>query len=373
VNSPTPAPKTDDSRKNRFSYGAFAVSIIAHGGLLLLIGGVVLVHSVTPKIPFTAEYTMESAPTESPVLEETSPGPPSTPNLPSLETAAPISSAQDATPIPSMPHVLTTSTPSASLFNSLPSAGSSALQALSGSAGGGGAGRSMSSLFGNHGQSEGGLVGYLYDLKQTSDKKPTPVPYTPEVFDKVVGDFIRRGWNEKVLEPYYKGPEPMTTYQICIPQMSADEAPRAFQVEKDVQPRGILVCYRGLFTSPKSGTFRFAGNGDDILYVRLDGSMVLGPGKENPVGNGKVWFTAGPWFNLREGAEYNLEVLIGERPGGLFHAFLLIEEKDSKPELDPATQTPILPVFQTSPTKLPSFSPSERNPRIQPKPFVCKP
>jgi hypothetical protein len=173
--------------------------------------------------------------------------------------------------------------------------------------------------------------------------------------------------------------------------MSADGAPAAFEVEKEVQPRRWVVVYRGAVQAPRSGKFRFVGAGDDLLFVRFNNRDVFDYGytlastgshlynrteemegsKENddlakdvrklspmrlpltyykyaqtPKYNREIGGMAvGPEFEVEAGKTYPVEILIGEIPGGQFSVSLLIEEIGATYQKDPAG-FPILPLFR---------------------------
>ena len=52
-------------------------------------------------------------------------------------------------------------------------------------------------------------------------------------------------WRESMLNDYFKAPKPLYATQIMIPNMPADEGPKAFAMEKEVQPSRWLVHYKG--------------------------------------------------------------------------------------------------------------------------------
>ncbi len=133
------------------------------------------------------------------------------------------------------------------------------------------------------GSSTGGdnqLVGYLYDLKQTSDGKPTGM--TPDNYHQILMRFARAGWDESILAPYYKSPKPLYTSHVLVPNMDSSEGPKAFGLERDVQPKMWIIWYRGKVSAPATADYRFAGFADDVLLVRLAGKTVL-DGSINPV------------------------------------------------------------------------------------------
>jgi hypothetical protein len=224
-------------------------------------------------------------------------------------------------------------------------------------------------VFGEKTASEAALIGIFYDLKQTQDGRPTNV--TVGQYWEILDDFFSKGWDESVLNQYYRAMQPRFTTQIFVPAIPADTAPKAFGVRPNVKPSRWVIHYKGQIPPPQSGTYRFWGSGDDILAVALDGKMMLlkpwgGEARidfpktkwkrdkqTNPFGvktlNNRI--QAGDWMELNSNRIYNLDVIIGERPGGLCDAFLLVEKQGEHYEMTP--EGPILPIFQVAPYDTP--------------------
>jgi hypothetical protein len=215
------------------------------------------------------------------------------------------------------------------------------------------------------GSSTGGdnqLVGYLYDLKQTPDGKPTGM--TPDNYHQILMRFVRAGWDESILAPYYKSTKPLYTTHVLIPNMDSQEGPRAFGLEREVQPKMWIVWYRGKVAAPATADYRFAGFCDDILLVRIAGKTVL-DGSIGPVATQLSVNTPWPqkwsriipevpnYAQLREGIVASLnqaepvdmDIIIGEEPGGDFNASLFVLRADKTYPTTTAGE-PILPLFQ---------------------------
>lgn len=244
--------------------------------------------------------------------------------------------------------------------------------ATAGRAGGMG---SMMRFFGNKEKTVPSLVGTFYDLKQTRVKKPTGI--SPDEYHKVFRTFVAEGWRESILNDYFRAPKPLYSTQIMIPNMSADEGPKAFGMEKEVQPSRWLVHYKGKVSPPADGTYHFVGAGDDVMVVRFNGKVVLDrcwyqhgqtwmPEKNYDYGwtgipNG---FAKGDPIRVRAGQYYDLEVLIGEQPGGLVFACLLMEKEGAKYEQD-GKGNPILPVFRLADEAMPELQDGQTLPPYQ--------
>lgn len=232
-----------------------------------------------------------------------------------------------------------------------------------GGGGGGGTGKGMT-MFGIR-EPGNGLAGNFYDLKQNKDRKPTGMD--PKRYTGTVYEFVRGGFREGVLEHYYRAPATLYAPMIMMPIIPADEGPKAFGVENEVKPGLWVALYQGRVVAPESGNYYFVGAGDDLLIVRFNGRVVLDrcwepqvqgqkPACKNTKDYHYGWldsfgqeipngFARGASFSVIKGQAYKIEVLIGEQPGGLFSAALLLEKDGATYEHDDKGN-PILPVFR---------------------------
>lgn len=221
------------------------------------------------------------------------------------------------------------------------------------------------SYFGTKERGVDGLIGNFYDLKQDKNRKETGI--TPEEYHEVFRKFVSAGWKESILEKYFRSPRPLATTQIMIPNMAATEGPKAFEMEQEVKPSRWLVHYKGKVSPPEDGTYHFVGAGDDVLVVRFNGKVVLdrcwyqGHSDWKPERNYDYgWtgipngFAKGDPIQVRAGQYYDIEVLIGEQPGGRFFSCLLIEKDGEKYSLD-GHGNPILPIFRLGHMPMPEL------------------
>jgi hypothetical protein len=230
-----------------------------------------------------------------------------------------------------------------------------------GMGGGGGGGLTMFGLRDNRG---GGLVGTFYDLKQTSDGKASGMDVGR--YSETVARFTAN-WDVGVLAPFFKGPTPLYMAQLYIPVMNADEGPKAFDLAKKVQPKMWVVHYKGDVTPPESGKFRFVGKSDDLIIVRFQGRVVLDwsqpdagklsswqpKEKAYPYpGTNNYGCMPGDWIDVEGGKSYPVEILIGERPGGFFSAYLMLEKEGERYEKRDGL--PKLPLFRVADVSAPS-------------------
>lgn len=239
---------------------------------------------------------------------------------------------------------------------------------------------SMSTLFGNGDVSSDGIVGTLYDFKQTPDRRETSIK-TPAEFDDAIRDFLA-GWSLSRLTRYYKSRTQLLTYQFFIPEISADEAPNAFGVANEVKPSRWAVIYKGKFTPVRDMKCRFVGLGDDWLILRINNRIVLDAGMRHTddppsdiraiVPNSEFGknkdlqkLYSGKWISFKAGQVYSLDMLIAESPGGFFSSLLLYQEEGKlyKPRKD-APKALAYSVFQVRPTSLPEFEIGKQAPDV---------
>lgn len=238
------------------------------------------------------------------------------------------------------------------------------------------------SVFGTKEASETALIGILYDLKQDQNLKSKQMDIP--TYGKVVDEFLAKGWDESVLNRYYRVTRPLYTTQLFIPLIDASAAPKAFGVEKIVKPSFWLIHYKGQVSAPSDGEWRFWGDGEEVCSVAIDGKPVLlanwkeittptiawkspePPGRK--VANSHI--RAGDWIKLKKGQVVDLDVLIGERGGGVFCAFLMIEKKGETYPVEDGH--PVFPVFQLAPFDTPQPKSTKTGPPIMPNGPIWK-
>lgn len=204
--------------------------------------------------------------------------------------------------------------------------------------------------FGSAKRTAGALIGILYDFKQ--DQKRQKLPMDRDFFEKSVAQFVESGYDEGLLNKYYRVPRALYTTQLQIPTIDAGSAPEAFGVEKTVEPQKWMVHYKGQIAAPEDGEYRFLGDADDFVIVAINGKTTLVaemPG--TPMG--VKWFAkeaapgrfqaAGDWIPFRAGEPVDIDVITGESPGGQFRCLLSIQKKGGHPvpfQLSVSKETP---------------------------------
>jgi len=202
--------------------------------------------------------------------------------------------------------------------------------------------------------------GTFYDFKQT--RSGNSIVMDNEHFKIAVGKFVRDGWRTSSLSKYYRAKRKLHATCFMVPPILSVFAPAAFN-EPDVEGFQWIIHYKGKLVYSEPIKFRFWGHGDDILIVRVDGKIVLNAawkGTEyyysdwnyHPAGDrtyslGNNLAAIGKWITLEPGVPLDMEVLIGEVPGGVFASMLLVEVEGVKYPKN-KFGGPILPMFKTN-------------------------
>lgn len=254
---------------------------------------------------------------------------------------------------------------------------------------GGGGNSGIGSAFGSFTGSSNQLAGYFYDLKQTADRQPTGM--TPDQWRPIMATYIAQGWDDSLLKTYYKSKSPLYINAFAISTRESEEGPKAFGLEKEVQPAMWVVHYHGRVTAPEEGEYRFVGFGDDLMEVKINGAYVLdagwvslshkpdlhkqlpnpwspwytklgeSPGDEMPgMGPANGFLKMGPTFHMDTAETVDMDVLIGDQ-GGQIAFYLLIQNMGKTYETLP-DGTPKLPFFQLGNGPASTFSDKEEHP-----------
>lgn len=224
-------------------------------------------------------------------------------------------------------------------------------------------------VFGSRGGT--GLTGTFIDLKQTREGEPTDLRIQDNErdgsfdirapvngrYDEILQQFVKGGMSRSGLGAFFNAPQPLFIRQFYVPRTYASEAPKAFEVDDQVKGRRWVVVYRGNVVAPETGNYRFAGFCDDVMVVRFDGEIVLDAGLQEIAGTNRRnnfqhhdtvqgWPTyVGSTFRVPAGFSREIEIMVGERPGGHFSGYLLIEKIGEDFEEDEAG-APKLPLFK---------------------------
>ena len=227
------------------------------------------------------------------------------------------------------------------------------------------------SAFGNLQSIGNDFVGTFYDLKRSRNGSPRPM-----VRDQAIGvlsRFIRSGWRRSNLAEYYQSPRKLYTSVFAVPPIHASLSPAAFG-EEDTVGYCWAAHYKGQLVYPEDIEFRFWGQADDALIVRVNNEIVSGSvwletrtfapdPRFTPLLDG--WQSSSPdsykyalgnnlavvgdWIKLEPGVAKDMEVLIVEANGGLFSSLLCVEVRGAEYPKNPHHLGGMtLPVFKTS-------------------------
>ncbi|MFC5051284.1 hypothetical protein ACFPK9_11765 [Rubritalea spongiae] len=218
--------------------------------------------------------------------------------------------------------------------------------------------------FGSSKKVLGTIAGQFYDFKQDRRGKPSNNK-GDDGFINSVKKFHDAGFNARGLRDHFKADKALFVRYIAIPLSDADDAPKLFDVEKEVKPSRWMVHYSGTIKSLEAGRYRFVGSGDDYIGASIDGEPRLvapwpriaprlkveganassQPKHRGPYGPNFIY---GSWFDLTEGQEFQLDIAIGENPGGKV-GFVLLIEKEGERYRTSDNGAPILPPFSAGP------------------------
>ncbi|HEY1120168.1 MAG TPA: hypothetical protein VGE67_01150 [Haloferula sp.] len=225
------------------------------------------------------------------------------------------------------------------------------------------------SPFGSKQQIAGALPGRFYDFKQTRQGKPVKDYDTAnrEHFTERVVDIQNSDFRPTAFKKYFEAPDPLYLSQIASKLTDADAAPKFFNVADKVKPSGWLIHYHGNVVSDRDITIRFLGVGDDYISVFVKGKPRMINGwpdirqtvmdrwkpDESVESKGGTPLTGcplvtGDWVKFKKGEKVELDIAIGERPGGKVGFVLMVEDKEGKYRTM-ANGAKILPLFTTEP------------------------
>ena len=213
------------------------------------------------------------------------------------------------------------------------------------------------------GQSGPGFEGTIYDLKIGPDHQPTNI--TDPKYMQVLSDFVHSGWGQDVLYPYYKASKKLYTPAIWIPTVPSPSTATAMGLNGELTATMWVGWYKATVKAPKTGRYHFVGFGDDILVVAVNGQVVLDaslwpvldraqrmpwpysdwnvicPFKGQNYGKLRV----GDSFDADTAEPLKIDVILGDKPGGDYNAFLMIADDSETYPIGPQG-VPLYPIFQ---------------------------
>ena len=209
------------------------------------------------------------------------------------------------------------------------------------------------------------FVGTFYDFKR--NRQGGLIVTDKEEFSNKLAKFVENGWKTSTLSRYYQSPKKLYATSFMIPPTLSSLGPRSFG--EDSGGWTWMALYKGQLVYPEDIRFRFWGFGDDILLVRVAGKLVLngcwhdnganiyiteigGSWQSTSSDDARFWYggntaRVGDWIELKAGEMVEMEVMIGEVPGGIFSSMLTVEV-DGVEYPKNRQGAPILPMFTTT-------------------------
>ena len=217
---------------------------------------------------------------------------------------------------------------------------------------------------------EGCLIGRIVDFKTNADGTPRAAYSAEGTYWKDAKGLVDRDFAEEAFAPFFSPPRRVALTPLWIPPQTSVNGPKAFGVADVMKPSGFAVYYRGTLKASAAGRYRLWGYFDDFMLVRVGGKTVLdavwntgglsagmmtGWKTPDPQAVGRVKcpqaggkMAPSAWFAVDPDRPLALELLVGERPGGMVGGVLLIEE-EGVAYAKAADGTTILPVFAVRP------------------------
>ena len=215
---------------------------------------------------------------------------------------------------------------------------------------------------------EGCLIGILVDLKRDGAGNPRTPSYWNDVSSVVSKDF-----SAEALANFYVVPKRVALTHVLIPMQDAGNGPKAFGAGDQMKPKEWFAYYTGELKPTEKARYRFAGYFDDCIMVRIDGKTVFecvcdhmpgkggsnrspmsgwGPSDQSVIGEWRGMrnndrLVVGDWFAVEPGKKIKMDLVIGERPGGIIGGMLLIQKEGEEYPKD--GERPILPLFASRP------------------------
>lgn len=222
---------------------------------------------------------------------------------------------------------------------------------------------------------EGCLIGVIVDFKRDGSGKD--IPCDQNKYKANIGELARANFSPAALSKFYVLPKKVALTHIFIDEQPAANGPKAFGCEALMKPMWWVAYYTGTIASPEKARYRFVGYADEAMICKIGGKVVfetywgIGPQKKNngkgpfkgpftgwsggdpelvgkwqsPQGNSAL--VVGDWFTMTQGRAEQINIAIGEGPGGNCGFALFIQKEGVEyPMVD---GHPKLPLFASRP------------------------
>lgn len=208
-------------------------------------------------------------------------------------------------------------------------------------------------------------------------------------FESIINRFQSSGWKQNDFDEYYSAPLKRYASALMTPYERSTICPKSFGVADKVEACYWATYYTGNIRPLESGKYRFCGQGDDVLLVKINGEIVLDASldlktwsswksdeKESGIYSLRLYKNAsgdnngivyGDWIQMEAKNKYLIEILFcdsytsvlggGRCFGVVFveqegkeYKTVEIEESGGNKYVSGSTQTrKLLPVFCTAP------------------------
>jgi hypothetical protein len=189
-----------------------------------------------------------------------------------------------------------------------------------------------------------GLQGRFYDFKRDERNRLTGMDLGK--YGALLKQFTNGGWTIPVRYKFRESEVTLYSKFFFFPAIKDTEAGSAFHAPES--GAGLWIAhYKGSLTAPEDGTYRLVGFGDNVMIVRIGGTLALDASDHGYTGRrreaaGAVKFAGknggtpvffGTWITLRKGEVRPIEVLVGDE-GGIYCAGLFVQKQGQSYQQD---------------------------------------
>jgi hypothetical protein len=364
------------------SLGAFALSVIIHVSVLLLVGGYVVFQGVVPSTPFVAVDGMMGAPLDEVIMPEPVEAQ-EMPDVPSVSQEFSTDPAAAAEGESTSSDILVSTAPSLS-FSLPPAVGTPSTLPKLGTGTGGStpsgdaaapapasSGKILRSIFGSSEQNTNAMAGTFFDIGRDRTGKARSRDAAVALAAKLAEEIVKERGNPRVFREVFTAPVKLFASQFVFPRASTNDAYAAFGEKPVTEFAAFWVHYSAQVTPPEDGRYRFSAWGDDYVIVLVDGRPAVIADNMVFTGNpdrGKVkstkgrfgWespddlfplrynqfarYTMGDWIDWKKGEVKRVDIFIGDA-FGQFVALVGIDQEGKKHDKT-RDGVPILPPFR---------------------------
>lgn len=199
---------------------------------------------------------------------------------------------------------------------------------------------SWGNVFGSSDESDFLLSGKFYDFKQKPDGTSSGIGRN---FVREVREFVESGFDRRTIDnKFFSAPEMRSVSFIAHLYMNADLAPKAYDLEGIVEGERWIIHYNGVISPQETGRYRFTAYADDQALVAIDGTVVVDGSRQKisdpryhgsrvhgdmPGTNDSGHSRTSDWIQMNANRNYDIDIIVGENPGGRYMAWILVEKE----------------------------------------------